>query len=236
MKKHNGFIFIETIATAAILITSLMIIYGSYSKIIIKEKNQIYYDDIMYVYKTENLRLILKNTLDNDKFRAALTASEAKQYAYLFNYGSDIFFSGSHLLEKAYGEYKYSLLLYIKISDIIPLKNCLAGELTNIKCTNTKKALEHHTNKNFINYLKTIDVPIIRKYDNSGNVSAILLAEYVVKRNGTDRLSDFINYNQCIKNEKASLSAADKTKLEKGQISIDMLCENAHYLAWVYYE
>ncbi|NMA50331.1 MAG: hypothetical protein GX951_00575 [Mollicutes bacterium] len=236
MKKRNGFIFIETIVTAAVLITSLMIIYNSYSKIIVKEKNRLYYDDINYIYKTENIRTVLKNTLDMEKFNNALNDSQTKQYIYLFNYGSDIFRDGSDMLEKIYETYNYTILLYIKISDLKNLKACIAGKNTSDKCENTKGALIHHTDDNFMNYLKTLDVPIIRKYDYSGDVKAILLAEYLVRKNGNKALSEFTTYNECKKNRRDSLSPEDKTKLDKGLISVDMYCENAHYLAWVYYE
>ena len=61
MKKKNGFIFVETMIVIVVLITSLLLIYISYSGVIANEKRRQRYDDPAYIYKTYNIAKFLIN-------------------------------------------------------------------------------------------------------------------------------------------------------------------------------
>ncbi len=59
--KNKGFIIVETIVTVVILSTSLLYLYSSYNTIINREETRLYYDDIAYLYRTNQIRTFLEN-------------------------------------------------------------------------------------------------------------------------------------------------------------------------------
>lgn len=62
MKKNKkGFIFIETIVVVAVLTISLLMVYATYSSMIMKEKTRIKYNDSIYMYRTYYLTRFFKN-------------------------------------------------------------------------------------------------------------------------------------------------------------------------------
>ena len=50
--NKKGFVFMETIITIVILSSSLLLIYSSFKNLIVKQKSRIYYDDVVYTYRT----------------------------------------------------------------------------------------------------------------------------------------------------------------------------------------
>lgn len=68
LKNKKGFTIIETIVVAVMLTTSLLMIYSSYSSSIINERIRLYYDDVAYIYKANNIKEYLLRTADLDVF------------------------------------------------------------------------------------------------------------------------------------------------------------------------
>lgn len=62
--NNKGFIFIETVVTVVILSASLLILYNTYSSSIENEKDRLNYDDVAFIYRTNEIRKFLnENTL-----------------------------------------------------------------------------------------------------------------------------------------------------------------------------
>ena len=61
MKKNKGFVFIETLLTVVVLISSLLLIYSSYSGTIDDERDRLYYDDVSYLYRLIDVKDFLIN-------------------------------------------------------------------------------------------------------------------------------------------------------------------------------
>lgn len=61
MKNKKGFVFIETIVVVAVLTISLLMVYSTYSSMIMKEKTRIKYNDSVYMYRTYYLTKFFKN-------------------------------------------------------------------------------------------------------------------------------------------------------------------------------
>ena len=62
--NNKGFIFIETVVTVVILSASLLILYNTYSSSFENEKDRLNYDDVAFIYRTNEIRKFLnENTL-----------------------------------------------------------------------------------------------------------------------------------------------------------------------------
>lgn len=59
--NKKGFVFIETIIVITVLVTSLLLIYGSFSNVLNSEKTRVRYDDTAYVYRTLYIKKFLEN-------------------------------------------------------------------------------------------------------------------------------------------------------------------------------
>ena len=55
MKNKNGFSIIETLITTVVLTTALISLYVLYNNMMVKEKRRVYYDDPMYIVRTNYL-------------------------------------------------------------------------------------------------------------------------------------------------------------------------------------
>ena len=77
MKKNKkGFVFVETIVVVAVLTISLLMVYSTYSSLIIKEKTRIKYNDSVYLYRTYYLTKFFKNfRMDTVASRLSKTGS-----------------------------------------------------------------------------------------------------------------------------------------------------------------
>lgn len=76
MKKRNGFVFVETMVTVVILSTALLVIYSLFNNILIKEHRKAYFDDPLYVYRTNYLTLIFEEIIKD----ASTTQQNPGQY------------------------------------------------------------------------------------------------------------------------------------------------------------
>ena len=83
MNSKKGFVFIETILTIVVLTTTLVILYGTYSRSIVSEKRRLYYDDIAYIYKTMAIRDIFNKSVNISKFQFALDNAKKDYYFYI---------------------------------------------------------------------------------------------------------------------------------------------------------
>ena len=149
--NNKGFVFIETIVTTVVLMTTLVLMYSSYSRVITTEQKRLYHDDIAYVYKTKHIRDVLDLTLDYAKFNEAVSNrinddhSSTRMYMYVFNTESDIYKDNSLIIE-AQELYNFYRLVYIKIGDIEELKNCIKNRTSSdvTKCNNTLSFSSSH--------------------------------------------------------------------------------------------
>ncbi|MBE6155704.1 MAG: hypothetical protein E7164_03000 [Firmicutes bacterium] len=250
--NNKGFIFIETIITVVILMTTLVFLYSSYSSVVITEQRRLYHDDIAYVYKTQHIRDVLDLTLDYSKFNNAidykmnLAPVNERMYIYVFNIESDIYKDNS-LISAAQDLYKFYRLVYLKISDIETLKNCIkTGERTpDQKCKTTLRFANAHGFSYLQDYILTLDVPNTGgKYKNHEGILISLIYE---AKNG-DVAVDSNNviqvgkgkYSECIleKVRNHYTTGTDEDKMRQynadDKINFNMACENAYYLSWVY--
>ncbi len=61
MKRKKGFVFVETLVVVAVLTTSLLMLYSTYSASIRKEKTRIKYNDSVYLYRTYYLEKFFRS-------------------------------------------------------------------------------------------------------------------------------------------------------------------------------
>ena len=81
--NKKGFVFIETIITVVVLSTSLIMLYNTYSSSIYNEKERLNYDDVGYIYRTNQIRNFLEENTDIDAIK-----SYAFQGTYVVTIGS----------------------------------------------------------------------------------------------------------------------------------------------------
>lgn len=72
MKTNNkrGFVLLETIVVMSVLGVILIILYASYSKIIIDVKSRSLFDNTEYIFKTTLVRKHLEKTLDESLYNS----------------------------------------------------------------------------------------------------------------------------------------------------------------------
>lgn len=88
--NKKGFAFIETVVTIAILCTSLILIYNSYSSFFTDENNRLYYDDPAYIYRTSQIRTFLTqhtsiNILKNIAFDSSYIEAIGPSYSAIYS-------------------------------------------------------------------------------------------------------------------------------------------------------
>ena len=246
IENKKGFIFIETIITVVVLITTLVFLYSSYSSVVTVERKRLYHDDIAYIYKTKYIADVLKETINETKFNDAVNNSftgAQPKYLYLFNTESKIY-NDNHDITQAKSLYHIYRLIYIKISDIPNLKKCLNGNDNGARCQYTKIFTKSYGYGYLDDYLKTLDVPSEEGKD------GILISLIYETKNGNiqeyDETNDLNNtlqgkYNDCLYS-KIDIYYPEGTLEEKinkyqkdSSLSFNMYCENAYYLSWVYF-
>ena len=67
MKDQRGYVFIELIIIILVISSTMLAFYSSYRNITIKEKTQLYYDDVASIYKAY---ILTNNILDNTNIRS----------------------------------------------------------------------------------------------------------------------------------------------------------------------
>ena len=145
----KGFVFVETIVVVAILTVSLLMIYSSYSSIIINNNTRLKYDDPAFMYRTYYIQKFLKN------FRLDLIASNldlsSNQVIENFNCTNSGLFLNSvndtGICENILSEYHVSNM-YLTFNDLDFIHECRS----NTGLCNILNAV----NSDMANYLKTI--------------------------------------------------------------------------------
>lgn len=108
--KNKGFVFIETIIVVVILTTSLLAIYSTFSKMVQSQKSRIYYDDIVYIYRTG----IIKNKLEK-MFNNGLVYNIDSPY--IGSESSDFNEQYLDLYNHLYNDYEVEYFLLLEVSN-----------------------------------------------------------------------------------------------------------------------
>lgn len=251
MKNKKGFVFVETIVTTVVLLSSLLYIYGTYSSMIASEKKRLYYDDISYVYKTQIIKEILEDNISSN-FYNVVTKENNTEYLSVFNYGSDIFkkidsnnngsTDGYEMLKSARELYNFGQIFYLKGDQIQGLKNCLRAEETDEKCVNTRKRIDGYGDTNLSEYLKKLDVSSkkieLTLDENGESATGIIVVLFYKSKNGSSKVN-YGTYDECIvdnykKQYGESVSKLSQVK-SKYKSYFTMQCENAYYISWAYF-
>jgi len=148
MSNKKGFIYIETIITVVVLMTTLVFLYSSYSNVVTAERIRLYHDDIAYVYKTKHIRDVVVDTLDEAKFETAINMKldgigPNSSYLYIFNVESDIF-KNNTFISRVRELYHIYRLVYVRIEDIPTIKECINKDKSAVKCQNTIALVESY--------------------------------------------------------------------------------------------
>lgn len=151
MKKKNGFVFIETLIVVAVLTASLLMVYSTYSAIIMKEKTRVKYNDSVYLYRTYYLEKFFTN------FRLDILASDyhldkaRNRFITSFNCKNSILLENEEDNE-GFCELVYTNLnvsnMYLAFNDLSEFQNCPNGSSA---CSNLLQV-----NETMAEYLKTI--------------------------------------------------------------------------------
>lgn len=67
----KGFVLMETIVVISVLCVILIMLYASYSKILIGVNKKTLYDNTEYLYKTSLVRDYLEKTVEEDKYQSS---------------------------------------------------------------------------------------------------------------------------------------------------------------------
>lgn len=127
MKKKKGFVFVETLVVVAVLTTSLLMLYSTYSAVIQKEKTRIKYNDSVYLYRTYYIEKFFRN-FRLDIIATRLNNTDPNRYLMLSSFGcsADIFVNEEDnlgmcetLLQDAHVSN-----LYLAYNDLSKLQTC----------------------------------------------------------------------------------------------------------------
>lgn len=244
MEKLNnkGFVFIETIVTIVILTTTLLLLYKSYSGTVKAEKTRLYYDDISYMYKAVAVRNVLNSTIDPFLFKQNAISKVDRQYMYMFGPSSNIYYD-NEIISNLFDTFHIKTFIYIPIdsttNNLNNIKNCIKNKNYNPKCIETLEMLSSYGESNLIDYLKTINVDSSELSSSPG----ILVTLFYETKNGGEQ--NKISYSSCLQSmlaAKYGINPSNKEEIKRkveeyyqdDTISINMWCENAYYISWVY--
>lgn len=195
-----------------------------------------------------------------------LTNSLGENYVFLFNSESkycmnydsvnkkcdpndykSLFMDNSYI-SKLHDIYNFKMLMYLNVSDIQNIKNCINGldtkpdgTLTD-KCKNYKLYTAKYSDSNLDEFMLTLNKEDSKRKDDT-YAEHILVSLFYEKKDGTP-LSTLVKggYKSCIYEKVKANSpgippneALDKY-YKQDIISYNMACENAYYLSWVYYD
>lgn len=200
-----------------------------------------------------------------------LTNSLGENYVFLFNSESkycmnydstnkkcdpndykSLFMDNSYI-SKLHDIYNFKMLMYLNVSDIQNIKNCINGldtkpdgTLTD-KCKNYKLYTSKYSDSNLDEFMLTLNKEDSKRKDDT-YAEHILVSLFYEKKDGTAQ--DTVvkgGFKSCIhqkvKDEYITtlpVGTTLKDALDKYYkqdiISYNMACENAYYLSWVYYD
>lgn len=166
--KRNGFVFVETIIAVAILASSLLLLYSTFSKLLQTEKTRVYYDDISYIYRS----WYIKNKIDELNISPVLKDITNNENNYFVTVGVEYqgLFNGyekektyfSNLLE----DFDVNQMIVIKENKIDDLKNCTLECSLDSSCANYDNCNSLYTNLSdeMIGYIKSLYIDISCTY------------------------------------------------------------------------
>ena len=228
--NNKGFIYIETIVTVVILLTTLVLLYSMYSRVIIREKEKLYYDDMAYIYKTISIKDILNSNL-TDNFN---TIKENTQYLYILNENDNIY-ENYEIMNNIQDFYHINNLIYMKIANLSNVKKCLKDQDDSNECTNIK--INVSKIQDLKEYLLSLNVP--NEDDKYNNSDSILISVISEAKNGEEYTA--LSYDECLKGKVKeyynlpNVSSNDLDNYYKSKnVKFDMACEKATYISWVY--
>lgn len=180
--KKNGFVFVETIVVIAVLATALLVIYGTFTTILTNEKERIYYDDPIYLYRTYYIldflesynvtsfietKLSPENTTDSEKLLVEFSCKEPtviKQGSPIGYYCEKIINAGNFNVEHIYFTY----------FDTYPITQCTGDNEYKCGSNESMRSLSINARK----YLKTLG--------GKGKDGYRIIIEYKVTTNKVD--------------------------------------------------
>lgn len=239
--NNKGFMYVETIITVVILLTTLVSLYSVYSKVINREKDRLYYDDPAKIYTSLAIKDILINTLDDIELKKK--ADSSGSYITFFDYNNTGLFHDQALFQRARDLYNIERFAFVRISEFEQLKKCVKSG-TGSKCTKTKQEqLDFYGTKNLKDYILTMDLPVTtNEFKEHYGIIIVIIKEF---KNGTPNLED-LPYKECLQNHVyaynglSSSSAASSKKqalnnyYNDNSLSFNMACETVEYITWVF--
>jgi len=166
--KRNGFVFVETIIAIAILSSSLLLLYSTFSKLLQTEKTRVYYDDIGYVYRT----WYIKNKLDELNISTVLKDITNNENNYFVTIGVEYqgLFNG-YEKEKTYlsnmlEDFEVNQMIIIKENKLDDLKTCTLECSLDSSCAHYDNCNNLYTNLSdeMIRYIKSLYIDISCTY------------------------------------------------------------------------
>ena len=170
--KKDGFVLVETIIVVVVLVSSLLLLYSTFNKILQSEKTRINYDDINYIYRT----WYIKNTLESLNFAMAKNDLKAREIndrsIYFITLGVEYkgLFDGYEDKETYFSnmlsEYNVNQIILLNTNKIDNLKKCNLSCANDTNCNDYGNCNELYTNlsEDMINYLKTLNVELGSPY------------------------------------------------------------------------
>ncbi len=136
--QKKGFAFLETIMATIILTSSLLLLYGTFKRIIQTVNNNIYYDDVNFIYRSEYLKDLLykneyKDTLNNNQ---GFLMIDKEEYNSAFE-------------KQIWQDFEIESVILFKKDKLKEMKNCLYSNSCNFTIS-----------KDFATYLKKINIDI----------------------------------------------------------------------------
>lgn len=162
----KGFVYLETIIAIVILTSSLLLIYTTFNKLLQSEKTRVYYDEVSYVYRTENI----KEAFNDINLKEVLSNLNSSPSPYtIVGIDSDVLFSGFEpsktFVNNLLNDYEVSQILIVKENRLGKLKQCNACS-TDETCSEYSMCNTYYgmISKNFANYIKGVYVDIQCNY------------------------------------------------------------------------
>lgn len=170
MLKNKGFIIVETIVTVVILSTSLLYLYSSYSSIINREETRLYYDDLAYLYRTNQIRNFLENNVDMDNIKR-----NGFENTYIINIGNNYenMFTPEQISAGWQDSYSHIFSVFninnIVLMDTRMLDDCdteYSDAATEEKCNNSNEVLGTYDMRSYVRSLNdtTYDFYLVVEY------------------------------------------------------------------------
>lgn len=156
--NKKGFMFIETIMVAVILLVGLMVVYVSYNRLLIRERKKLYSDDIAYVYEA----MMVRNEIDRIVERSKITGNM------VLGSGSAIF-QDNQDIKKVYSSFNVGQVLIIDKATI-----------TNSTKLDNFLAKYNSLNDEFVEYVKTISPHL----DGSVNYNYVMAVQFDESESG----------------------------------------------------